>query len=48
MAEASYVSGISKTRLYELINNGALPSIKAAGRRLILRADLEKYLASFR
>ena len=48
MSEASYVSGISKTRLYELINNGALTSIKAAGRRLILRDDLERFLASFR
>jgi excisionase family DNA binding protein len=48
MSEAAYVSGLSRGTLYTLINDGKLPSLKAAGRRLILCADLEKYLVSLR
>jgi excisionase family DNA binding protein len=48
MSEAAYVSGISRTRLYELIKDRTLPSVKAAGRRLILRSDLEKYFDRLR
>lgn len=43
--EAAHVSGIGRTSLYELIAAGQLKAIKAAGRRLILRADLEAFLA---
>jgi excisionase family DNA binding protein len=44
--EASHVSGLSRSKLYELIGDGKLHSVKAGGRRLILRQDLEAYLAS--
>jgi excisionase family DNA binding protein len=43
--EASYVSGLSRSTLYSLINEGKLRSIKAGRRRLILRTDLEAYFA---
>ena len=46
--EASHVSGLSRSKLYELIGEGELRSVKAGGRRLILRQDLEAYLASRR
>jgi excisionase family DNA binding protein len=48
IAEACAAIGIGKTSLYELINEGKLKAIKAAGRRLILRSDLEAYLLSCR
>jgi excisionase family DNA binding protein len=44
--EASHISGISRSKLYQLIGQGKLRSVKAGGRRLILRWDLEAYLAS--
>jgi excisionase family DNA binding protein len=43
--EASRVSGLSRSTLYSLINEGKLRSIKAGRRRLILRTDLEAYFA---
>jgi excisionase family DNA binding protein len=46
--EASHISGLSRSKLYELIGEGKLRSVKAAGRRLILRADLESYFAQLR
>jgi len=46
--EASHASGLSRSKLYELIAERKLLSIKAAGRRLILRSDLEAYLVSCR
>jgi excisionase family DNA binding protein len=46
--EASHVSGLSRSKLYELISERELHSVKAGGRRLILRRDLEAYLASLR
>ena len=46
--EASHVSGLSRSTLYELIRARKLRSVKAAGRRLILRADLESYFAQLR
>ena len=46
--EASHISGLSRSKLYELIGDGKLHSVKAAGRRLILRADLEDYFAQLR
>ncbi len=48
VAEACAATGIGKTSLYHLIGEGKLKAFKAAGRRLILRADLEAYLASCR
>ena len=46
--DAAQVSGIGRTSLYQLIATGQLKAIKAAGRRLILRTDLERYLAACR
>ena len=46
--EAAQASGIGRTSLYELIGSGQLKAFKAAGRRLIMRADLEAFLASCR
>ena len=40
--------GIGKTSLYELINEGKLKAIEAAGRRLILKSDAQAFLASCR
>jgi excisionase family DNA binding protein len=48
IAEACTAVGIGKTSIYELINAGKLKAFKAAGRRLILRSDLEAYLQSCR
>ncbi len=46
--EAARASGLSRTTLYELIKTGQLKTIKAAGRRLVLKSDLEAFLASCR
>lgn len=37
-------SGLSRTTLYSLIGSGELPSLKIARRRLVLRADLLRFL----
>ncbi len=42
--EAVIVSGLSRATLYEQMTLGALKSRKVAGRRLILREDLEAFL----
>ena len=42
--DAAAASGLSRSTLYVLMAASKLPAIKAAGRRLILRADLEAYL----
>jgi len=44
MLEAEAASGLSKASLYEQIRAGRLISRKVAGRRLILRDDLETFL----
>lgn len=46
--DAVKASGISRSTLYELVKSGRLPSVKAAGRRLILREDLEAFLKAGR
>lgn len=46
LREASRASALSRTTLYALINAGVLPSLKIAGRRLVMRADLEALLQS--
>ncbi|MEW5964187.1 MAG: helix-turn-helix domain-containing protein [Pseudomonadota bacterium] len=48
VSEASAATGIGRTSLYMLIADGKLRAVKAAGRRLILKADLEDFLASCR
>lgn len=44
MKEAAHAAGLSKSTLYDEITAGRLKSVKVAGRRLILREDLEAFL----
>lgn len=44
IADAAFVSGISRSKLYELLNSGALPSVKIGARRLIRARDLAELL----
>jgi excisionase family DNA binding protein len=48
VSEVSAAVGIGKTSIYELINRGELKAIKVAGRRLVLKQDLEAFLSSCR
>jgi len=47
VAEVCLVTGLGRTSIYEAIARGSLRSIRACGRRLVLKADLEAWLASF-
>jgi excisionase family DNA binding protein len=42
--ELPNVTGLGRTRLYELINSGELPARKAGRRTLVLREDVEAFL----
>ncbi len=42
--EAVEASGLGRTTIYEEIKSRRLKSVKVAGRRLILREDLEAFL----
>ena len=42
--DASAVSGLSRSTLYELLKAGKLRAVKIGGRRLILRESLEALL----
>jgi excisionase family DNA binding protein len=42
--DASIVSGLSRSTLYELLKAGKLRAVKIGGRRLILRDSLEALL----
>lgn len=44
--EAVSASGLGRTTIYDEIKNRRLRAIKVAGRRLILREDLEAFLKS--
>jgi excisionase family DNA binding protein len=46
LAEASVVSGISRTKLYEAISQRKLRARKYGSRTLVLRSDLLRFLAS--
>jgi excisionase family DNA binding protein len=46
LEEASVVSGIGRTKLYEAIADGQLTARKYGSRTIILREDLLKFLAS--
>jgi excisionase family DNA binding protein len=46
IAEAIELSGIGRSSLYKLFNEGKLTPRKAGKRTLILVAELEKYLKS--
>ncbi len=39
------LGGIGRTRLYQLINTGELPSVKLGGRRLFKADDLRRFVA---
>ena len=44
--EAALASGLGQSTLWEQMKAGHLRSIKACGRRLILKGDLEAFLNS--
>lgn len=46
LPEAQQFSGMSRTRLYELLQQNKITARKAGRRTLISFADLEAYLAS--
>jgi excisionase family DNA binding protein len=46
LAEASAVSGIGRTKLYEAISAGALIARKCGSRTIVLRDELMRYLRS--
>ncbi|HEY5082141.1 MAG TPA: helix-turn-helix domain-containing protein [Bauldia sp.] len=46
VAEATALSGIGRTALYKIFNEGKLTPRKAGKRTLILVTDLEAYLKS--
>lgn len=48
VTEASRVSGLSRTTIYGLINEGDLPRVKIGTRTLVLRSDLEALLVARR
>lgn len=43
-SEAARLSGIGRTKLYEALNSGALPSFKIGSRRLIRISELDAWL----
>ncbi len=44
IADAAFVSGISRSKLYELLKSGTLASVKVGARRLIRARDLADLL----
>lgn len=44
--EAQKISGLGRTKIYELLNAGVLPARKSGKRTLILRTDLDAFLSS--
>ena len=44
-AEAAAELGISRAKLYQLLDDGTIPSLKLGRRRLIRRATLEQILS---
>jgi excisionase family DNA binding protein len=44
VSEACTRIGISRSKLYELLNEGEVPSVKIGRRRLIRVADLDRWL----
>ena len=46
IGEVQAITGLGRTRIYELINSGVLPARKLGKRTLILKADLEAFLAA--
>jgi excisionase family DNA binding protein len=48
VSEVCLATGLGRTSIYEAMAQGSLKSIRACGRRLVLKADLEAWLTSFR
>lgn len=46
--EAADLAGVSRTKLFELLREGTLPSLKVGRRRLVLVADLLAFLENER
>jgi excisionase family DNA binding protein len=46
VGEAASALGLSRAKVYELINSGALRSVRIDGSRRIRAADLEAFVAS--
>lgn len=44
--DAVAYSGLSRTRLYDLMQSGVLPSLQVGGRRMIRRDALDAFFAS--
>lgn len=44
--EACKVTGLGRTKLYEAINKGLLPAKKYGKRTIILKEDIEEFLAN--
>lgn len=44
LAQASTISGIGRTKLYEAIKDGFLTARKFGNRTIILRSDLQRFL----
>jgi excisionase family DNA binding protein len=40
--QAAHFTGVSKSTIYELINDGTLPDLKIGGRRIVPRSALDK------
>ena len=46
ISEACRVAGIGRTKIYEAISDGRLKARKLGKRTLVLRADLQSFLAN--
>ena len=46
ISEAAVALGLSKAKVYELINSGAIEAVRIDGARRIRTADLEAFVAS--
>jgi excisionase family DNA binding protein len=42
--EAAKMSGVCRTRFYQILNDGLVPAKKCGKRTLILEEDLQKFL----
>jgi excisionase family DNA binding protein len=46
--DASTVTGLGRTKLFEAMRTGELPSVRVGGRRVVLIEDLRQYLTDRR
>ena len=46
--EVAVFLNISRSKVYELLGSGDLPSVKIAGTRLVRGSDLQQYVESLR